>query len=82
LSLRSEVNAPTLLDIYIDISGGPMAPHKRLPGQSNDDYEQSRDPNAAFIGTQSLYGGGDLTFVSRALRAFLSWRDRRRTGRV
>ena len=37
-------------------------PEKRLPGQSNADYERTRrDPNAEFLGTQSLVGGGDPT---------------------
>jgi hypothetical protein len=58
-----------------------MPRDRRLPGQSNAEYERGNDPNAAFHGTHSLYGGGDLSFVSRALRAFLSWRDRR-AGRL
>lgn len=59
-----------------------MAPEKRLPGQSNSDYGRGTDPNAEFIGTQSLSGGGDLSFVFRATRAFMSWRDRRRGRRT
>ena len=59
-----------------------MTQKKRLPGQSNADFEQRNDPNADFIGTQSLQGGGDLTFVYRALRAFMFWRDRRRGTRA
>ena len=59
-----------------------MTQKKRLPGQSNADYEQRHDPNADFIGTQSLEGGGDPTFVYHALRAFMSWRDRRRGRRT
>jgi hypothetical protein len=55
-----------------------MATEKRLPGQSNAEFEGHRDPNADFLGTQSLHGGGDLSFVQRGLRAFLSWRDRRK----
>jgi hypothetical protein len=52
---------------------------KRLPGQSNADYERARsDPNAEFLGTHSLVGGGDPTWVMRAARAFLDWRKRRR----
>jgi len=58
-----------------------MAPEKRLPGQTNADYERRDDPNAEFIGTHSLDGGGDLSFVHRALRALSSWRNRRRRGR-
>lgn len=55
-----------------------MTPRRRLPGQSNAEFRRRKDPNTKFIGTQSLQGGGDPTFVYRALRAFLSWRDRRR----
>jgi hypothetical protein len=55
-----------------------MATEKRLPGQSNAEYERRRDPNAQFLGTQSLQGGGDPSFVQRGLRAFLAWRDRRK----
>ena len=51
---------------------------KRLPGQNNADYEDRKDPNSDFVGTQSLYGGGDPSLVYRGLRAFLSWLDRRR----
>jgi hypothetical protein len=58
-----------------------MTPEKRLPGQSNDDYAGARDPNHRFIGTQSLFGGGDLSFVHRALQAFYGWRDRRKDAR-
>ena len=53
---------------------------KRLPGQSNEAYENRTDPNSEFIGTQSLHGGGDPSFVYRGNRALLSWLDRR-TGR-
>lgn len=55
-----------------------MTPEKRQPGQSNADYERRGEPNAQFLGTHSLEGGGDLTFVLRAYRAFRGWRDRRR----
>lgn len=55
---------------------------KRLPGQSNDDYEKRDDPNTQFLGTQSLYGGGDPTFVLRAMHAFFRWLDRRRGRRT
>lgn len=53
-------------------------PAQRRPGQSNSEYENGTDPNAQFLGTQSLYGGGDPTFVYRGLRALLAWLDRRR----
>ena len=53
-------------------------PAKHLPGQRNSEYEGAKDPNAEFLGTQSLHGGGDPSFVYRALRALFSWRDRRR----
>ena len=55
------------------------APEKRLPGQSNADFERARrDPNADFLGTQSLVGGGDPTWVMRAANALLSWRKGRK----
>jgi hypothetical protein len=54
---------------------------KRLPGQTNADYENHDDPNAQFIGTQSLQGGGDPSFMYRGLRAVLSWLDRRKGRR-
>ena len=48
-------------------------PEKRLPGQSNADYERARrDPNAAFLGTQSLVGGGDPTWVMRVAASCLN----------
>jgi hypothetical protein len=53
-------------------------PEKRLPGQSNEDFGKSKDPNSDFIGTQSLYGGGDPGWMIRAMRAVSDWRDRRR----
>ncbi|MCA1783854.1 MAG: hypothetical protein ABR616_17005 [Dermatophilaceae bacterium] len=53
-------------------------PEKRIPGQSNAQYERARtDPNAQFLGTQSLDGGGDLTWVMRAAKAFSDWLRRR-----
>lgn len=59
-----------------------MSAAKRLPGESNADYERRhKDPNSDFIGTQSLFGGGDPSFVLRALRAVSAWLDRRREGR-
>lgn len=54
------------------------APEKRIPGQTNAEYERRQDPNANFIGTQSLQGGGDPSFAIRASQAFLGWLDRRR----
>lgn len=58
-----------------------MATEKRLPGQSNAEYERRRDPNVEFLGAQSLQGDGDPSFVYRGLRALMSWRDRRRQAR-
>ena len=55
-----------------------MATQKRRPGQSNAEFEGRGDPNADFLGTHSLHSGGDPSFLYRGLRAFLSWRDRRR----
>ena len=55
---------------------------KRLPGQTNADYGRGKDPNAEFLGTQSLDGGGDDSFVYRGILAFISWRDRSRRRRI
>jgi hypothetical protein len=53
-------------------------PEKRVPGQSNAEYDNRRDPNDDFIGIQSgPYGGGDSS-IYRAMRAVVSWLDRRR----
>lgn len=57
-----------------------MSPEKRLPGQSNSDFGRS-NPNSEFIGTQSVYGGGDPSFGLRLFRAIGAWRDRRRATR-
>ncbi|KAB2350238.1 hypothetical protein [Actinomadura rudentiformis] len=54
------------------------APQKRLPGQSNAEFERRHNANADFIGTQSLHGGGDHSLVIRISQAFFAWRDRRR----
>ncbi|MFI0446867.1 hypothetical protein [Actinomadura sp. 6N118] len=54
------------------------APEKRIPGQSNSEYERRDNPNADFIGTQSVHGGGDHSFMVRISQAFFTWRDRRR----
>ena len=54
-------------------------PERRLPGQSNADYERARsDPNAEFLGTQALVGGGDPTWVMRVANALLNWRRDRK----
>jgi len=53
------------------------ASRKRVPGQGNDDDEARKDANADFLGTQSLQGGGDDSFVYRGLRALFAWLDRR-----
>ncbi|MQY05916.1 hypothetical protein [Actinomadura macrotermitis] len=52
------------------------APEKRLPGQSNAEYERRRDPNADFIGMQSMAGGGDPTRAIRYSQAFFAWFNR------
>ncbi len=52
------------------------APEKRLPGQSNAEYEHRQNPNAEFIGTQSLSGGGDPSLALRISRAFSAWLNR------
>ncbi|GGM73030.1 hypothetical protein GCM10007977_088350 [Dactylosporangium sucinum] len=56
------------------------APEKRLPGQSNAQYEYEgrRDPNADFLGTHSIQGGGDPTWMIRAWHAVFAWFDRRK----
>ena len=53
-------------------------PEKRLPGQSNAEYDRGRDANADFMGTQSLHNGGDLSWVMRAAQAVRRWVDRRK----
>ncbi len=53
-------------------------PEKRLPGQSNAEYDRGRDANADFLGTQSPHGGGDLSWVIRAAGAIRRWLERRR----
>lgn len=55
-------------------------PEKRVPGQSNEDYGRGGDPNAPFVHTRALYGGGDLSFGARLMDAIVSWRRRRRQG--
>ena len=58
----------------IDVPG----PEKRIPGLSNAEYERAgTDPNAQFLGTQSLHGGGDLTWIVRAAKAVSDWLKRR-----
>jgi hypothetical protein len=52
-------------------------PEKRLPGQSNADYGGRPDPNVAYLGTESVAGGTDPTWILRLMRAFFAWRDRR-----
>ncbi|WP_433042955.1 hypothetical protein [Dactylosporangium sp. CS-033363] len=60
---------------------------KRIPGQSNADYENRRlDPNAQFIGEQSLHGGGGFDWVGRlwvaAADGIAALRQRRRTRKL
>ncbi|CAN7460232.1 hypothetical protein [Knoellia sp. LjRoot47] len=55
------------------------APEKRLPGQSNADYERPRrDPNADFLGTHAVSGGGDPSQVMRVAQLILDWFGRRK----
>lgn len=56
-----------------------MADHgKRIPGQSNADWERpASDPNADSQGTHSLYGGGDRTGIFHMVKSFLDWVTRR-----
>jgi hypothetical protein len=44
---------------------------KRIPGQTNAEYEYSGkpDPNVQFLGTHSLVGGGDPSWVGRLYNA-------------
>ncbi|GAA2120357.1 hypothetical protein GCM10009780_80470 [Actinomadura alba] len=51
---------------------------KRIPGQSNAEYERRQNPNADFTGTHSVHGGGDPSFVIRISQAFFAWLGRRR----
>ena len=58
------------------------ASRKRVPGQGNDDDEARKDANADFLGTQSLQGGGDDSFVYRGpSRASRLARPTQRSGR-
>jgi hypothetical protein len=54
-------------------------PEKRLPGQSNAEYDRGSDANADYLGTQSLHGGGDLSWVMKAADAVRRWLERRKT---
>lgn len=56
-------------------------PEKRLPGQSNSEYDRGRDANADFLGTQSLHNGGDLSCVMRAAEAIRRRLERRKKRR-
>ena len=52
-------------------------PEKRIPGQSNADYDRARsDPNADFLMNQSLHGSGDPTWVMRLAKALSDWWER------
>ena len=51
------------------------AHEKRQPGQSNAEYDGRRDPNADFLGVQSLHGGGGL---GGWIAGLWKWLDRRR----
>ncbi|GAB2765260.1 hypothetical protein GCM10027020_17030 [Nocardioides salsibiostraticola] len=56
-------------------------PPKRLPGQSNAEHGGPLDPNAEFLGTQSLHGGsfgGDPAAQKQIIHGIFSWFDRRR----
>ena len=55
-------------------------PEKRRPGQSNAEYEGRRpDPNADFLGAQSVDGGWDPTNIGRLVRAAMEWVRARRS---
>lgn len=54
-------------------------PEKRIPGQSNAEYGHApSDPNAGFLGTHSLKGGGDLTGLTNVGKALVDWWKRRK----
>lgn len=59
-----------------------MSPEQRRPGQSNAEFEgrtgASRDVAGSFLGTSSLYGGGDPSLALRFWRRLFAWRDGRR----
>ena len=61
-----------------------MSQPKRIPGQSNAEYERSTrrlDPNADFSGTHSAgggHGGGDPTQGLRLARWWFARRDAKR----
>jgi hypothetical protein len=47
-------------------------PRKRLPGQSNAEYAGRRDPNADFLGVQSVSSSGAWVFsIARLVRALI-----------
>lgn len=56
-------------------------PEKRLPGQSNADYAGNRGQDGPFVHTRAVQGGGDLSFGTQLMHAFLAWRQRRRLRR-
>jgi hypothetical protein len=57
------------------------APPKRIPGQSNAEYHGGPDPNAPFLGVQSLSSGDDMSWVGRLYNAVADRIDRRRRRR-
>lgn len=60
------------------IGGMVAGSDKRIPGQSNADYErQKSDPNAESIGTNSLFGGMDLTGIFNGFKSLLDRLARR-----
>ncbi|MFI5914139.1 hypothetical protein [Dactylosporangium sp. NPDC051541] len=50
---------------------------KRVPGQTDAEYNGGPDPNAKFLGAHSLSGGGDPSWVGRLFSAIAG----RLTGR-
>jgi hypothetical protein len=57
---------------------------KRIPGQTNAEYNGGPDPNVQFLGTHSLSGGGDPSWVGRLYNAIAdrlaARRNRNRTA--
>jgi len=53
---------------------------KRIPGQTNADYHGGPDSNLQFLGTHSLQGGGDPSWVGRLYNAIADRLANRRKG--
>lgn len=88
---RTEVGHSSLahrtIDRHLDetkvdeMSQGSGPAPKRQPGQSNADFNRRSDPNAKFIGEQSLRGYGPWEHKPSIVTAIRKWLKRRRAGR-